>query len=174
MSRHNETHLGEPFMFRALIAIIFLSLPSVTLALTPVEIQNKWASQGTLSGSFVTKDDSTQEKGRFTFVGPSKLIMVYTRTKARMTFTGEGVTIEDTKYPQNNTNKADSRLKKVFSATPAFAGLINIQGSNEKHTMIGFRDSDGAIKVYFSNMSGRMTHLEVTSPSGTTITHFKY
>jgi|GEM_PF-3395380 len=157
----------------ALIMSVMLTLPAN--ALSALQVQQLWAQQGNLRGTFDTVyADGERARGSFAFSGPRRLAMHYSGSGNQTIFDGNGIQLLDTNYPDNNRTIADTRLRKVFSSRPSFAQHSTIGGQNAEHTLVGFSDSEGSMKVYFSNQTGRLDYLVTESTDGKVITEFTY
>lgn len=155
--------------------IMSLMFSSPASALSAQQVQQLWAQQGNMLGTFNTEyADGERAHGSFAFSGPRRLAMSYSGSGSQTIFDGNGIQLVYTNYPSNNRTIPDTRLRKVFSSRPSFAQHSTMGGQNAEHTLVGFSDSEGSIKVYFSNQTGRLDYLVTESADGRVITKFTY
>jgi outer membrane lipoprotein-sorting protein len=156
-------------------ALFMLGTAIAAGAMTPAEIQRKWAAQNTLTGTFITQyEGGEQAHGNFHMQGPLQLVMEYKATGGQLIFNASGITMVDVNYPANNTMRRDNRLKAIFSTQPSFASYHSSKGSNADLTVLGFAADEGAMKVYFSNHSGHLSYLVIFGNDGKSTTQFFY
>jgi outer membrane lipoprotein-sorting protein len=161
--------------FALVTALLLIGSTFAAVALTPAEIQRKWAAQSTLTGTFITQyEGGNQSHGDFHMQGPLQLVMEYRATGGQLIFNANGIAMVDVNYPANNTMRRDNRLKAIFSTQPSFAGYHSSKGSNAEHTVLGFAADEGAMKVYFSNRSGQLSYLVIFGSDGKSTTQFFY
>lgn len=162
-----------------LLAILAFWHPAVSTAqtMTPAQIQNLWAAQGNLSGSFTTTfADGSVAKGTFKFTGPVKLVMEYPSTNGRLVFDSRGMQEFDLATGTQIKNNPDSRFGAIFSRNPSFAAYVSRTGSDakKKHTTLRFTDDNGSLLLYFANKNVRLTYIVIESNEGKSTTYFSY
>jgi len=164
------------FRYVAVILLILSPFGAVAQGLSVAQIQERWAESENLSGRF-REQYSTGEvvTGNFEIPNSTKLVIEYDRNGGVLTYERDLVIIEDRNSNLSNpVVHRDPRLGFVFSESPDVRGFVSRKGSNDDHTMLEFSDAEQSIRLFFSNESGRLSHLVVETPHGKTVTGLTY